>query len=79
MSIDPKIAEAIEEAVAQTNQSKALSQKIIAWTEAIMSGNESVQDAQSAQRRLDPLYETVQTSGNVSNSDSFSDDEGELI
>ena len=79
MSIDPKIAEAIEEAVAETKQSKALSQKIIAWTEAVMSGNESAQDAQSAQRRLDLLYDAVQTSGDIANSDSYSDDEGELI
>lgn len=56
MSLDPKIAEAIREAVAEAGQSKALARQLIAWMGAVASGNEDPSDAASAGRHLELLY-----------------------
>lgn len=57
MSIDPKIVEAIEEAVKEAEQPESLSRKLIAWMNAVVSGNEDMNDIQTAQRHLNLLYE----------------------
>ena len=53
MSVDPKIKEAIELAVEEADQSPALSRKLFKWFEAIASGNEAINNKQSAYRHLE--------------------------
>ena len=60
MTTDPKIQEAIELAVEEAGQSQALSRKLVQWFEAIASGNEGINDRQSAYRHLELLYDETQ-------------------
>ncbi len=62
MTLDPKIAEAIGLAVIDAKQDKVLGDKIIAWMNALTSGNEGINDEQSAKRHLELLFETTVTS-----------------
>jgi len=61
MSIDPKIQEAIEAAVAEAGQPEGLARKLVRWFEAIATGNEDINDTQSANRHLELLYEEAQS------------------
>ena len=72
MAVDPKIKEAIKEAVEENGQSKALAHRLVAWFDAIASGNEDTNDTQSANRHLELLYEETKTDG------EWSDTEEEL-
>ena len=67
--MDPKIEEAIEEAVREEGQSKALARKLAAWFDAVASGNEDLNDRQSANRHLELVYEETQVSGESDDSD----------
>lgn len=72
MPTDPKIREAIEEAVRNANQPSTLAAKIVAWFEAMASGNERVDDTAEADRHLELLYaeaETRPTAESASTSD----------
>ena len=60
MSVDPKIQEAIEAAVAEAGQPTGLARKLIRWFEAVASGNEDIHDRQAAYRHLELLYEEVE-------------------
>jgi hypothetical protein len=60
MSLDPKVKEAIEGAVAESGQDATLALKLIRWFEAIASGSEQISDRQSAFRHLELLYEAAQ-------------------
>ena len=60
MPIDPIMKEAIFEAVEHAGQSKELSQKIIAWVNALISGNEDISNDEDAMRRLELLYNEVE-------------------
>lgn len=57
MAIHPRLKSAVEEAVRNAGQSQSLAQKIIAWLEAIASGNEELGDRASAERHVELLYE----------------------
>lgn len=59
MTVDPKISEAIEAAVAEAGQESTLAPKLIRWFEAIASGSEQISDQQSAYRHLELLYEAT--------------------
>ena len=59
MTVDPKIKEAIETAVNDSEQSEGLSRMLISWFEAIAVGNEEVDDKQSSDRHLELLYGEV--------------------
>ena len=69
MAIDPKIKEAIEEAVTESGQSKKLARRLVAWFNAIASGNEDINDTQSANRHLERLYEETKTDGEWSDAE----------
>jgi hypothetical protein len=56
MSLDPKISQAIKEAVEEAGQSAALARRLIAWMEAVTSGNEDLADQAAAARHLEVLY-----------------------
>lgn len=59
MSVDPKIKEAIDLAVKEAGQPEGLARKLTRWFEAISSGNEDINNAESASR-LELLYQEVQ-------------------
>ena len=61
--VDTKIEEAIETAVRDESQSEALSRLLVAWFEALASGNEDIAEDQSAWRRLELLYGETSVSG----------------
>ena len=61
MAVDPKIREAIENTVTEEGQPDGLARKLVRWFEAIATGNEDIQDKQSANRHLELLYSEVQT------------------
>jgi len=57
MSLDIKITEAIEAAVEQEGQPAAVAKRLIAWLEAVNSGNEDIADTAQSDRHLDVLFE----------------------
>lgn len=66
MSLDIKITEAIEAAVAEEGQPETVAKRLIAWLEEINSGNEDLSDREQAERHLDVLYDgTVVDSGSA--------------
>lgn len=56
MSLDSKISQAIKDAVDTAGQSPALARRLIAWMEAVTSGNEDIADQAAAARHLEVLY-----------------------
>lgn len=56
MPTDPKIQEAIESAVRKAGQRATLSTKIVAWFDAMASGNERPGNTDEADRHLELLY-----------------------
>ena len=61
--MDPRIAEAIYQAVREHGQSRELARKLVRWFDAIASGNEDPFDKQSADRHLELAYSLVRPSG----------------
>ena len=55
MATDPKIREAIEVAVEEEGQPRSLAPLIIAWFDAVASGNEQL-DTHEDHRHLDLLF-----------------------
>ena len=60
MSLDPKIKEAIQIAVSEAGQNDTLARYLNAWMNAIVSGNEDVNDKQSAGRHLKLLFDATE-------------------
>jgi hypothetical protein len=56
MSIDIKNIEAIKEAANEAGQPASLARRLIAWMEAVTSGNENLSDPASVERHLEVLY-----------------------
>lgn len=69
MSIDPKIKEAIKDAVTELGQPEGLARKLDSWFEAVATGNEDIANNQLTEKRLEMLYADVQLDG--------TDDEGD--
>jgi len=65
MTVDSKILQAIEDAVRANGQSEALARLVAAWFHAIASGNEDINDKQSANRHLELLYGETKTDGEL--------------
>lgn len=59
MSLDSKITQAIRNAVSDAGQSAALATRLIAWMEAVTSGNEDPADTAAAARHIEMLYAEV--------------------
>lgn len=57
MSLDPRIKEAVIESVRIHNQNDNLAEKIIAWLEALVDGNESLEDKDSIARHVNLIYD----------------------
>lgn len=64
MTLDPRIKDAITEAARELGQKKELTDKLIAWFEALADGNESLDDRDSVYRRLELLYDSTIVSAN---------------
>ena len=62
MSLDTKITQAIRDSVSDAGQSSALATRLIAWMEAVTSGNEDPADPAAAARHIEMLYAEVSVS-----------------
>ena len=60
MSLDHIVYEAVTKAVEESEQNESLSTKIIAWIDALASGNENQDDIDSASRRARLLFEDTE-------------------
>ena len=60
MPLDPRVEEAVREAVAECNQPTGLAGKIMAWLEALAEGNEDFEDRDRVARYLEVLYEATE-------------------
>lgn len=60
MSLDHLVDEAVKLAVEEAGQSESLAAKINAWIAALVSGNESQDDTDSARQRSRLLYEDTE-------------------
>lgn len=65
MSLDVRITEAIEEAVEEAGQPASLARRLIAWFEAIASGNEDINDSAVTGRHLDVLFQGTEVEGSA--------------
>lgn len=63
MAVPEEIQDAIQAAVRGAGQGSAVAAKLIAWFEAIASGNESLDSFESAARRLEVIFPAVEVSG----------------
>ena len=59
MPIREEIKSAVYSATEKAGQEQVVANKIIAWLEALSSGNESLEDSESVKRHLDLLFETI--------------------
>lgn len=57
MTLDRRIIQAINEAVEEASQPETLARRLIAWFEAVTSGNEEINDQAAAARHLEVLFE----------------------
>lgn len=74
MPLDPRMRTAILQATQATGQSPSLGNKIIAWFEAMNSGNESITNRESVGRHMELFYSMVQE-GEVADDDEEGDEE----
>ncbi|MGI3171208.1 CxC ATPase DNA modification system associated small protein [Pseudooceanicola sp. C21-150M6] len=70
MTIDARITQAINEAVAEAGQPDTLARRLIAWFEAVTSGNEDINDQATTARHLEVLFE-----GTVVENDDMEDED----
>ncbi len=70
MTIDARITQAINESVKEAGQPETLARRLIAWFEAVTSGNEDINDQATTARHLEVLFEaTVVENGDEEDSD----------
>jgi hypothetical protein len=60
MAVDRTIQEAVLASVREAGQPDQLAKKLLAWLEAIASGNEELTDLEAAQRHLELLFGAVE-------------------
>lgn len=59
--IDPRIRTAIQESVRDHGQPDEVANRIIKWFEDVANGNESLEREEDYKRRLDVIFEAVET------------------
>jgi hypothetical protein len=59
MSLDPKIAEAIQRAASEAGQEANFAKRLIAWMNDLSNGNESLADNDSVKRHLNLVFEVT--------------------
>ncbi|GAB1150133.1 CxC ATPase DNA modification system associated small protein [Shewanella algae] len=57
MTLDTRIIQAIEEAVKEAGQPETIARRLLAWFEAVTSGNEDINEQDAAARHLEVLFE----------------------
>jgi hypothetical protein len=57
MSVDPRIREAVTKAVSDADQPKELATRLLAWFDALSTGNASLEDSESVKKHMELLYE----------------------
>ncbi len=57
MTLDTRIIQAIEEAVKEAGQPETLARRLLAWFEAVTSGNEDINDQAATVRHLEVLFD----------------------
>ena len=62
MALDQTIKDAVNSAVREAGQSQQLATKLLAWIDAVISGNEDVHDRDSSLRHLELLFKAVELS-----------------
>jgi hypothetical protein len=65
MTLDPRVREAIVNAVAAEGQSTALADRLLAWFEALSSNDTSLEDRDAVTRHVELLYEATTTTGDA--------------
>lgn len=60
MPLDPMIKTAIEVAVKEAGQPPTLARKIESWMDALVSGDEDIEDEQLVQQRLELIYKNTE-------------------
>ena len=70
--MDPRIKQAIEDAVRESGHPDSLSRKIAQWYHEIASGNEEVSDRHSAYRHIDGIFRDVTPSASTDGSATHS-------
>ena len=75
--MDLKISDAIRQVTHQEGQSPDLAELIVAWFKNVASGNENIDNRQSAHRHLDHIFDNIHLRGNCGNAEDESnfDDE----
>lgn len=56
MALDPRVRSAIIDATAAAGQDHGLATKLIAWFDALNSGNETLTDKESVSRHMELFY-----------------------
>lgn len=62
MSVDPRVIDALKEAVLESGQPEALARKLGAWLTSVTGGNEDLNDRDAADRHLELIYGEVNLS-----------------
>ncbi len=70
MTVDARIIQAITEAVEEDGQPAMLARRLIAWFEAVTSGNEDINDQSATYRRLEVLFEGTVVKNNMGEGES---------
>jgi hypothetical protein len=65
MSLDKRVETAIEEAVKELGEKPALAEKIKAWLEGLVTGNDRISERDSTERHVELLYRSVSDSDEV--------------
>ena len=64
MTIDARITQAIREAVEEAGQPESLAQSLIAWFDAIATGNGDSDHAATARHHLKELFQSTKVNDN---------------
>lgn len=59
MSVDPRISQAVSQAVQHAGQPGAVADRLLAWFEGLSTGNESLEDPDSVKRHVEVLFDAV--------------------
>jgi hypothetical protein len=63
MSLDKRVVTAIDEAVKEMGETPALAERIKAWLDGLVSGNDRLSERDSTERHVELLYRSVSVGG----------------
>ena len=59
MSLDKRVESAIDEAVKEMGETPALAERLKAWLDGLVSGNERLSERDSTERHVELLYRSI--------------------